>query len=148
MGGVAKDRKGKEHILGVFEWEYKAKYLLTWGAKKYVYIDQNGKLHLTIAGVSKKAGALELERAGGINALLPDEFGRPEFIFYDAGGIEAVYNDYPEIKKYKVGNHIIDITPNVYLEQHPYTLSITPQYLKILESPDRWRDLLDNVNEV
>lgn len=147
---------------------------LTWGAKKYVYRtvdgseilnglepDQEGKIytdakmkytvlgtgdtwHITIAGVGKKKGARELERSGGLDALLPDQYGRPCYTFYDAGGTEAIYNDYPTISEYKIGKHTVSIIPNVYLEQHPYTLSITEQFEKIVMHPDEWRKLIDS----
>ena len=104
--------------------------------------------HITIAGVNKKDGAREIERKGGIHALLPDEFGRPKFVFRDSGGVEAIYNDDPEVKSYRVGKHVIPITRNVYLQKHAYTLDITDDFSWIVEHPDAWRDLVDASVEV
>lgn len=159
MNGTAKDRKGKEHVLGCYEWEYCTPMFLTWGAKKYVYMDPDAyqrqtvagtgdTWHITIAGVNKIEGAKELERAGGIEALLPDETCRPAFVFRESGGVEAVYNDYPDIGTIKIGGHELEITRNVYLEQHPYTLSVTAEYERIIMHPDLWRDLLDSGPDV
>jgi len=155
--GYAVDPKGKEHYLGVYEYEGKATDWITWGAKKYVYrVDSDlqtvagaGDIwHITIAGVSKTEGARELERKGGVEALLAKEDGKPFFIFEDAGGTEAIYNDFPEITEYSVRGRKIPITRNLYLEKHPYTLSITDSFLDIIYHPDLWRDLLDALPEV
>lgn len=159
MNGTATDRKGKEHVLGCYEWEYCTPMFLTWGAKKYCYMDPDAyrrqtvagtgdTWHITIAGVNKKEGAKELERAGGIEALLPDETGRPSYIFRESGGVEAVYNDYPEVQTIRIGKNELDVTRNVYLEQHPYTLSVTAEYERIIMHPDLWRDLLDSGPDV
>ena len=96
------------------------------GAKKYAYEDEKGKLHLTVAGVIKKAGAEELARKGGLEAF------KPEFVFVDAGGLEAVYNDDPEIKTYEIDGHVLEITPNVVLRPSTYTLGITDEYEALL----------------
>lgn len=159
MNGTATDRKGKEHVLGCYEWEYCTPMFLTWGAKKYCYMDPDAykrqtvagtgdTWHITIAGVNKKEGAKELERAGGIEALLPDESGRPSYIFRESGGVEAVYNDYPDVQTIRIGKNELDVTRNVYLEQHPYTLSVTAEYERIIMHPDLWRDLLDSGPDV
>lgn len=158
MKAYADDPKGKRHYIGVYENETaKGAYpeFLTWGAKKYVYREPESEQlqtvagtgdtwHITIAGVNKETGARELERAGGINALLPDKDGKPYFVFRESGGIEAVYNDAPDIGSIKIGNHEIDITRNIYLERHPYTLSVTDEFERIINHPDLWRDLIDS----
>lgn len=139
----AKDSKDRIHYLGVYEYEGNYNRFITWGSKKYVYEDSKGELHITIAGVNKKEGAEELKKAGGIDALLPDEFGRPHFIFKEAGGTDAVYNDKPDIKEIHVDGHVLPITSNVYLEQHSYTLSVTDDFQWIIQHPDEWRSVLD-----
>lgn len=154
-GAFAVDPKGKTHYLGVYEYEGCYPEFCTWGSKKYVYRDAESEIrqtvagtgdtwHITIAGVGKKAGARELEKRGGIRALLPDEFGRPHFVFHEAGGVDAVYNDDPKIKEYKVEGRTIPITSNVYLEPHAYTLSVTDDFAWIVGNPDYWRTLIDS----
>ena len=139
----ATDPKGKIHYLGVYEYEGTYQRFITWGSKKYVYEDSKGELHITIAGVNKTQGAEELKAHGGIDALLPDEFGRPHFVFRESGGVDAVYNDKPAITQITVDGHVLPITSNVYLESHAYTLSITDDFQWILQYPDKWRDVLD-----
>ena len=53
-----KDNKGVEHPIGVFEDETatgRMQKLKTLGAKKYFYVDHEGKNHITVSGVSKGA---------------------------------------------------------------------------------------------
>ena len=125
-GAVATDPKGITHYMGVFENEGKARKFCTLGAKKYAYEDESGKLHITVAGVIKKDGAAELEKYGGIK-----EF-KPSFIFREAGGLEAVYNDRPEITEYEIDGHKLPITSNVVLRPSTYTLGITDEYERLL----------------
>lgn len=125
-GAFATDPNGETHYMEVFESEGLATRFVSLGAKKYAYEDEKGKLHLTVAGVIKKAGAEELARKGGLEAF------KPEFVFVDAGGLEAVYNDDPEIKTYEIDGHVLEITPNVVLRPSTYTLGITDEYEALL----------------
>ena len=134
-GAYADDRKGKRHYMGVFEDDGEYEEFATLGAKKYAY-RQDGKLHITIAGVSKTKGAEELERAGGLKAF------KPGFIFHEGGGTESIYNDHPEddgITEYvtKDGEHI-PITSNVVIRESTYELGLTAEYRRLLEFPEIW----------
>lgn len=127
-GAYAKDKKGSTYHMGVYESEGEYCEFATLGAKKYCYrVTENDDLHITIAGVTKKKGGKELERAGGIKAF------QPGFIFREAGGTEAIYNDKPEIARYTVEGREIDITANVVLRDSTYTLGITAEYERLLE---------------
>ena len=125
-GAFADDPAGLRHYMGVFESEGTASRFTTLGAKKYCYEDEAGNLHLTVAGVVKKAGAKELEEHGGIEAF------KPSFIFNTSGGVEAVYNDRPDIRFYAVDGHMLEITSNVVLRPSTYTLGITNEYEYLL----------------
>lgn len=46
--------KGDVKMLGIFEFEGIARRFKTLGAKRYLYEDQDGELHLTVSGVNKK----------------------------------------------------------------------------------------------
>jgi hypothetical protein len=127
-GAFAKDPKGTTHYMGVFESEGEYCEFSTLGAKKYCYRETaQSELKVTIAGVTKKKGGKELEKAGGIAAF------KPGFIFKEAGGTEAVYNDIPEVAKYTVEGREIEITANVVLRESTYTLGITAEYQRLLE---------------
>lgn len=134
-GGVASDQTGKEYYLGLYDNEGTYKQFITLGAKKYCYIDQQDKLHITVAGASKKKGAIELAAKGGIKAF------KEGFTFYDAGGTESVYNDHPEITEIEREGHKLPITSNVLIRESTYTLGITGEYRRILNNPAIWLEL-------
>ena len=135
-GGVAADPAGHEHYLGVYENEGTYKRFCTMGAKKYAYEDAAGELHITVAGVSKYKGAQELAKRGGLDAF------KEGFIWYDAGGLESIYNDDPEIKEVNIDGHKLQISSNVFLRPSTYTLGITGEYARILENPVIWLALM------
>jgi hypothetical protein len=155
-GAFADDRKGQRHYMGVFERESPPdgyEEFVTLGAKKYAY-RENGKLHITVAGVSKTKGAEELESlsmyekyykfidndlvefGSGINAF------RPGFIFYSGGGTESIYNDHPEedgITEYVTPEgEKIPITSNVVIRDSTYELGLTAEYRRLIEFPEIW----------
>lgn len=131
-GVYAKDPNGKTHYMGIFEREENvdASEFKTMGAKKYAYRTiKDGKLHITIAGVNKKIGAIELERAGGLDAM------KEQFKFIYAGGLEAKYNDYPEVTEYITPDGVpIKISRNICLVPNTKTLGITAEYREIINS--------------
>lgn len=135
-GGVAEDPAGHKHYLGVYENEGIYKRFITMGAKKYAYEDAAGELHITVAGVSKYKGAAELARRGGLEAF------KEGFVWYDAGGLESVYNDDPDIKEVNIEDHKLQIISNVLLRPSTYTLGITGEYARILENPVIWLALM------
>ena len=143
-GAYATDPAGEVHHMGVLEQEKDMLKFRTLGAKKYVYttLDKNKKtgeleerLHVTIAGVAKSAGAAELEAAGGITAF------HTGFRFESAGGLEAIYNDAPEIGSIEVDGHRLEITSNVVIRDSTYTLGITEEYRYILHNAALFREL-------
>lgn len=124
-GAYADDKNGVRHYTGVFEDDGSMKSFRTMGAKKYVYVDQQDRLHLTVSGVSKKAGAQELMEAGGIDA-----FG-DGFIFHDSGKVAVKYNNISQEAEYK--GRRLTITNNAYLYPVEYTLGLTEEYDELLK---------------
>ncbi|MBQ0167461.1 MAG: hypothetical protein KBT02_10190 [Treponema sp.] len=126
-GAFATDPQGETHYMGVYEQEHDMCEFVTLGAKKYCYRETpDSKLVATIAGVNKKLGGEELEAAGGVAAF------KSGFIFRAAGGLEAVYNDRPDIESYEIEGHTLPITSNVVLRESTYTLGITADYMRLL----------------
>lgn len=129
-GAFATDPQGETHYMGVFEQETGYQEFKTLGAKKYAYRPDSGKhkgeLQITVSGVDKKKGAIELEKAGGLKAFAPD------FKFIEGGGTEAIYNDVPEITAYTAEGRTIPITRNVVIRDSTYTLGITGEYERLL----------------
>lgn len=132
-GAYADDRDGVRHYMGVYEKDGEYEQFKTLGAKKYCYVDKSGKLSLTVAGVNKKKGAVELEEAGGIEAF------REGFVFYAGGGTESVYNDLPDsIVIYREGRPLL-VTSNVVIRPSTYTLALTPTYHEVVNDAKRYR---------
>ena len=122
--GAYVDVGGRRYYLGIYENEtgdHPYKSFKTLGAKKYAYIDEHG-FHITIAGVNKKIGALEME---DINNF------RPGFIFRAAGGKTLYYND---AKKHYIevdGCRMLTAS-NVGMIDSTYELGITDEYAELL----------------
>lgn len=139
----ATDPQGDKHFMGL--WEDEGRYLefKTMGAKKYAYtaLEENKKtgeleekLHITIAGVNKKIGAIELKRAGGLKAM------NEGFTFKYAGGLEARYSDHPDIGEWINEDGLpIPITRNVSLVENTKTLGLTAEYRELLNTIRRLR---------
>ena len=130
-GAWADDPKGRRHYMGVYEFDGAYSRFKTLGAKKYCYEDEDG-LHLTVAGVAKKAGAVELARRGGIEAF------NEGLTFVKAGGLEARYHDNVSMDIAREG-HRLHISDNVALCPSTYTLGITGEYLSILKDAEKYR---------
>lgn len=124
---IAYTPDGTVQMLGMAEPDGSYPQFVTMGAKKYAYHDEDGKLHITVAGVNKRKGAVELERMGGLEAF------REGTTFVEAGGNELHYNDHPEITNYRVDGHDLPITRNVVIRPSTYTLGLRPEYRRVLE---------------
>ena len=75
-------------------------------------------------------------RRGGLKAF------KEGFVWYDAGGLESVYNDDPEIKEVNIDGHKLHVISNVILKPSTYTLGITGEDARILENPVIWLALM------
>lgn len=118
------DDDGIGHYLGVYEFDGAYTQFISLGAKKYCYRDaEDHKLHLTLAGVSKK-GVSELS-----NNIRNFQEG---FIFKRSAGLKAKYNDHVDFKT-KIDGHELRITSNVYLEKTTYEIRLTEDYEKCVE---------------
>lgn len=127
-GAFATDIKGRVHYMGIAEPDGHYTQFKTLGAKKYVFTKPGSDtVHVTIAGVNKKRGGPELQRAGGVAAFAPG------FTFIDAGGTESVYNDHPENGTIIIDDHTLHITPNVVIRDSTYTVGLTAEYARLLD---------------
>lgn len=123
-GSYADDPAGNRHYMGVYEADGHYEQFATRGAKKYAYVE-DGKLHITIAGVRKDKGAKELEAAGGLPAFLKESF-----TFTD-GETEAVYIDH--LRKFVfIDGHMLRLAPCVTIRPSSKTLSDTEEYSELL----------------
>lgn len=128
-GAYATDAKGKTHYMGVLEQEEDMLAFKSFGAKKYCYVHlhRSGEPELisTIAGVAKSAGAEELCRHGGLAAF------EPGFVFREAGGLEAIYNDDTDMEL-DIDGHKLRITANVTLKPSTYELGLAGEFERLL----------------
>ena len=139
-GAYATDPQGVTHYMGVFEQETGPegyRYFVTWGSKKYAYIQGVGDLHITVAGVSKKKGARELQHHGSLAAF------KPGFVWSIAGGTESVYNDLTR-EVIEIDGHQLELGPNVYIRPSTYTLGVTNEYSELMEDPEAYLDFLSD----
>lgn len=141
-GALAVDPKGITHYMGVYETEdnpetgYCYYQYKTLGAKKYAFVKKpGGPTSVTIAGVNKKKGGGELDKHGGLSAF------HDGFLFVEAGGTQAVYNDAPEVSEIEIDGHHLPITSNVAILPSTYRLGITGEYERIIQY---WKSYLDN----
>lgn len=139
-GAWADDKDGKRHFMGVYEHDGEYERFKTLGAKKYAYTDFKGKLHLTLAGVNKKKGAAELERAGGLSAF------KEGFIFRAGGGTESVYNDLPESRFIMIDRKPVELTSNLVIRDSTYTLALTDDYRDVLADAAMYRKVIMDLN--
>ena len=129
-GAYADDIKGKRHFMGVYEYEGTYKQFETMGAKSYVYRDEKNDLHITIAGVPKKAGAVELERMGGFSAY------KVGTIFHD-GITESKYHDTIEYKQIEIDNHKCELTSDLVIKPSMHQIGWSKDYAILLDTLDR-----------
>lgn len=123
-----KDREGVKHPIGVFEFDgfySEAKFL---GAKKYCF-REDGDLHITVAGVSKK----------GVTALNDDINNfKKHFVFdyHQSGKLTHVYlnnQSHFDFKDYNGEWQHSSQVHGVVLQPTTYTLGITPDYEALIK---------------
>lgn len=119
------DVNGKRFYMGIFDKEKGYDEFITLGAKKYAFL-QNGKLGITVSGLSKKKGAEELERKGGLIRFQRNE------VFYNSGRTIAQYNS-AEVHDITVDGCTFSTASNLAIVDTTYTLGITDTMLDIIE---------------
>jgi len=133
-GCYADTVKGVRKYMGLFEPDEHYTDFITWGAKKYAYSTDESGPHITVAGVPKKTGAVELLYNGGLPAF------KPGFVWKDTGKLEAVYND-KNLGMKIIDGHKVQITKNIVLRPTTYQMSLTDDYQTILEDSSEMIDL-------
>ena len=115
---------GKRYYMGIFDKEKGYDEFITLGAKKYAFL-QDGKLGITVSGLSKKKGAEELERKGGLRRFQRNE------VFYNSGRTIAQYNS-AEVHDITVNGCTFSTASNLAIVDTTYTLGITDTMLDII----------------
>lgn len=135
------DKKGKPHPIGFFEFDGCYTQFVALGAKKYCYRDfEDGKLHITVSGVSKKgAKALNNDIRNFKNGFIWD--------YYQSGKMTHMYHELCVSDEGVVDNLQSDITYtdidgneytstyrwSIVLMPTTYTMGITGDYENLIE---------------
>lgn len=128
--------KGVEKPIGVWDYEGMYSKFKTLGAKRYMYVE-DGKLHITIAGLSKQNGADYLfESNGGDLDKVFDSFNNQLYIPpSNTGKSTHTYIDEPlelMVTDYTGIQHHVTTLSGVHLGECEFTLSISKQYGEFL----------------
>lgn len=118
------DVNGKRIFLGKWEDDGEYAYFKTLGAKKYAYIDMEGEMHITVAGLSKDKGAEYLEKVGGIKAFAIGTTVPKSM----SGRTVAYYNDTTEVKQLTIDGCTFSVGSNVAVVDATYTFGISDDY--------------------
>ena len=133
-GAVAKDRNGVQHSIGLFENDGIYQQFITQGSKRYAYIDEHGKMGITVAGVTKTKN----EETGvpfAVEELKTLDRFQPGMIWRKAGGTRAVYNDIDDFW-YEEDGHRVHIGKNVCIVDTTYEMSHSRDYALLLKEID------------
>ncbi len=133
VGAYADDMNGKRHYIGIFEPDGHYQKFITQGAKRYAYIDDNGKMGVTVAGVSK---AID-EKTGktfAVEELQDLKNFKPGMKWVKAGGTQAVYNDADDLfyTDQETGKKV-HITKNVSIIPSTYIMTHSRDYALLLK---------------
>lgn len=127
---------GKEHPLGVWDYEGTYKLFKTLGAKRYMVQDGKGEWSLTISGVNKKIAMPYLLKECSPGETPMDLFEDDLYFPPDATGKNLhTYIDYPQKGSFKdyLGNPgTYDERSSVHLEKTSYELTMTSTYLDFI----------------
>lgn len=121
--------QGHLYYLGIYEYEAHYKEFKTLGAKKYAYIDDEGKLSCTISGVAKSNSP---NHPDGARELKTIENLQAGFVFREAGGITLYYNDDIEFGYHEINGLRMLTGSNVGMVDSEYTIGITKEYAEII----------------
>ena len=144
-GAYADDPKGVRHYMECYEPDGEYLKFATLGAKKYAFEKPShpGETMVTIAGVTKSKGGKELDKGdkygSGIERFA--DIDHP-FLFVDAGGTEALYNDNIDVT-ITIDGKQLHITRNVVIRDSTYLLGITGDYRELI---DISLDMLKRIN--
>lgn len=132
VGAYADDMNGERHYIGVFESDGHYRQFITQGAKRYAYIDDRGKMGVTVAGVSKMINE-ETGKTFAVEELKDLKHFKPGMKWVKAGGTQAVYNDADDFDytDRETGN-VVHISKNVSIIPSTYVMTHSRDYALLL----------------
>lgn len=122
---------GKTYYLGTYEYEGTYKTFKTLGAKKYAYVDQDDKLHVTISGVVRHH---EPELPDGAREMGTIANFKVGYIFKEAGGLALYYNDdrLHVLTALDDPDYQFVCGANVGAKDSTYEIGVTKEYAEII----------------
>lgn len=131
---------GKRHYIGVFEPDGHYKQFITQGAKRYAFIKDNGKMGVTVAGVSTEINE-ETGDSFAVEELKTLDRFKPGMKWEKAGGTQAVYNDADNIMYTdpETGKNV-QITKNVAIIPTTYVMTHSRDYALLLRDIQLYKD--------
>lgn len=132
-----KTKEGVVKMMGVWDFEGTYTHFKTLGAKRYLQREQNGKMKLTVAGLSKQNGMEYLNRITNNDYMkIFDSFNDELYIpSTDTGKMTHTYIDIEfkgTVKDYEGVECEVHSLSSIHLEPCDFTLSISKQYLDFL----------------
>lgn len=133
-----KTRTGKTKMMGVWDFEGLYSRFKTLGAKRYL-VEEDGKLTLTVAGLSKKNGIeYMIEVCNGDNSKVFEMFNDSLYIPANrTGKMTHTYIDHElkfKIVDYKGVEATVNPLTGVHLGDCDFTLSISDHYKQFLQN--------------
>lgn len=139
QGAYADDMHGTRHYIGIFESDGHYDEFITLGAKRYAY-KENGKLGVTVAGVSKKINK-ETGVTYAVEELKTLKRFKVGMKWEKAGGTIAVYNDADNLDYTDPeSGRTIHISKNVSIVPSTYVLTHTRDYMALLNEIQLYRE--------
>lgn len=128
--------KGETKMLGIWDFEGTYSRFKTLGAKRYL-VEENGKLELTLAGLSKKNGLNYMLEKAGNNTEVFNMFNDNLYIpTENTGKMTHTYLDNElafSLTDYQGNTKDVTSPSSIHLEKCEFTLSIAEQYKKFLK---------------
>lgn len=140
VGAYADDMNGTRHYIGVFESDGHYRQFITQGAKRYAYIKDDGKMGVTVAGVST-----EINEDTGISFAVEElkslKRFKPGMKWSKAGGTQAVYNDADDFMyQDPESGKEVRITKNVAIIPTTYVMTHSRDYALLLREIQLYKD--------
>lgn len=131
--------KGKEKLIGVFDYEGMYTHFKTLGAKRYLVRFEDGTMQLTCAGLSKKNGIeYLLEKNNNDFIKVFEDFNDDLYIPSSMTGKNThTYIDDEltyEITDYQGNTDIVTAKSSIHLSECDFTLNISKKYLDFLSN--------------
>ena len=129
---TAYTRKHELQILGNADLDAHYQQFKTLGAKKYCYLE-NDKLHITIAGVPKTAGAQLMGSIDNFRCGYKFQVSdNDDLALRQSWKKQLTYNDDCEYH-FNIDGHDLEIKSNIAILRTTYELDITDEYRELLE---------------